>query len=229
MEIQKIFSEINTDEKIYSVLLNEEELALFSEIQKEFNNKAQKARRAKWETENQSRPSQKDIDYQLKDPRSKMEKELDQKLGIKDNPRYNKTQKEAIDAAKKKNFRSDLRWKNTAADELALGPAIRQEFRKDKAQLLKKRKQTSESIKKFEKEMLENEAKEKAERKAAEFRASIAKHEAKAAELRAKKVAGQKLIKNLKTAGKVGLGVAGAAGIGYGIKKAVDKKKKDNQ
>lgn len=57
---------------------------------------------------------------------------------------------------------------------------------------------------------------------------SIAKHRAKAAELRAKKVAGQKLVKNLKTAGKVGIGVAGAAGIGYGIKKAVDKNKKEN-
>lgn len=65
-------------------------------------------------------------------------------------------------------------------------------------------------------------------RKRAAVRWSIAKHEAKAAELRAKKVARQKLAKNLKTAGKVGIGVAGAAGIGYGIKKAVDKKKKND-
>ena len=36
MEIQRIYSEIDTDEKLYSVLMNEEELALFSEIQKEF-------------------------------------------------------------------------------------------------------------------------------------------------------------------------------------------------
>lgn len=35
MEIQKIYSEIDTDEKIYSVLMSEDELALFSEIQKE--------------------------------------------------------------------------------------------------------------------------------------------------------------------------------------------------
>ena len=68
----------------------------------------------------------------------------------------------------------------------------------------------------------------KEKKRAAESKASIAKHEAKAAELRAKKVAGQKLVKNLKTAGKVGIGVAGAAGIGYGIKKAVDKNKKEN-
>lgn len=37
MEIQKIFSEIDTDEKLYSVLLSEEELALFSEIQREYS------------------------------------------------------------------------------------------------------------------------------------------------------------------------------------------------
>lgn len=34
MKIQKIFSEVNTEEKLYSVLMTEEELALFSEIQK---------------------------------------------------------------------------------------------------------------------------------------------------------------------------------------------------
>ena len=36
MEIQKIFSEVDTNEKLYSVLMSEEELALFSAIQKEF-------------------------------------------------------------------------------------------------------------------------------------------------------------------------------------------------
>lgn len=51
MEIQKIFSEINTDEKLYSVLLSEDELALFSEIQKEFGDikKANKALKKAWE------------------------------------------------------------------------------------------------------------------------------------------------------------------------------------
>jgi len=58
-------------------------------------------------------------------------------------------------------------------------------------------------------------------RKRAAVRESIAKHEAKAAELRAKKA----MFKNLKTAGKIGLGVAGAAGLGYGIKKSIDKNK----
>lgn len=55
---------------------------------------------------------------------------------------------------------------------------------------------------------------------------SIAKHEARAAELRAKKVAGQKLVKNLKTAGKVGLGAATLVGGGVVAKKIYDKNKK---
>ena len=36
MEIQKIFSDEYDEERLYSVLMNEEELALFSELQKEF-------------------------------------------------------------------------------------------------------------------------------------------------------------------------------------------------
>ena len=42
MEIQKIFSEIDTDEKLYSVLMTEEELALFSEAIEDENNTATK-------------------------------------------------------------------------------------------------------------------------------------------------------------------------------------------
>lgn len=45
MEIQKIFTDTEGYEKLYSVILSEEELTLFSEIQKEFNSKAQKALR----------------------------------------------------------------------------------------------------------------------------------------------------------------------------------------
>ena len=42
MEIQKIFSEDNGEERLYSVLLDDTELELFSEFQKEFNSKAAK-------------------------------------------------------------------------------------------------------------------------------------------------------------------------------------------
>lgn len=68
------------------------------------------------------------------------------------------------------------------------------------------------------------EYKEKRAKKVAESRASIAKHEAKAAELRAKKA----MFKNLKTAGKVGLGAAALVGGGVVAKKIYDKKKKDD-
>ncbi len=37
MEIQKVFSDMYDEERIYSVLMSEDELALFSEIQKEFS------------------------------------------------------------------------------------------------------------------------------------------------------------------------------------------------
>ena len=49
MEIQKIFSELGGEEKLYSISLDETEMILFSEFQKEFNSKAQKALRHKVE------------------------------------------------------------------------------------------------------------------------------------------------------------------------------------
>ena len=53
MEIQKIFSNVeDPEENLYSVLMSEDELSLFSEIQKEFNSKAQKALRKAWDVKN---------------------------------------------------------------------------------------------------------------------------------------------------------------------------------
>ena len=46
MIIQKIFSDLEEEEKIYSVLLDEEELSLFSEIQKEFTGAVKRANKA---------------------------------------------------------------------------------------------------------------------------------------------------------------------------------------
>ena len=54
----------------------------------------------------------------------------------------------------------------------------------------------------------------------------------KVAEQEAKKVASEKLKKNLKTGGKIALGTAAAAGLAYGGKKAYDKyksKEKENE
>ena len=51
MEIQKVFSNIeDPEENLYSVLMSEEELSLFSEFQKEFNSKSMKALRNVWES-----------------------------------------------------------------------------------------------------------------------------------------------------------------------------------
>ena len=41
MLVEKIFSEINGEEKLYRVKMNEDEMSLFSEFQKEFNSKSQ--------------------------------------------------------------------------------------------------------------------------------------------------------------------------------------------
>ena len=50
MEIQKIFSNVeDPEENLYSIIMSEEELSLFSEFQKEFNSKAQKALRRRLE------------------------------------------------------------------------------------------------------------------------------------------------------------------------------------
>ena len=69
-------------------------------------------------------------------------------------------------------------------------------------------------------EKVEEHDREKA-KKAAESKASIAKHEAKAAELRAKKEAG----KMLKKGGKIALATGGVVAAGIGAKKLADKKK----
>ena len=46
MIIQKVFSNPEEEEMLYSVLLNEEELGLFSEIQKEFTGAVKRANKA---------------------------------------------------------------------------------------------------------------------------------------------------------------------------------------
>ena len=234
--------------KVFSVAYDENgEEKLFSVTQqKEFNSKAQKARRAKWETENQSRPSQKDIDRQLKDSRSRVEKELDKELGIKDNPRYKKTEKEAIEAAKKRNARYENKF--NGHDPLKDGASkserklamifgnhpdrpntnlYRKEGWEDFNKGLRDAPVAAERKKKLAEKADEYEKKE-AERKAkkdAESKASIAKHEAKAADLRAKNEAGEQLKKNLKKGGKIALATGGAIAAGIGAKKLIDKKK----
>ena len=119
MEIQKVFSDEYDEERYYSVLMNEEEVVLFSELQKEFGF-------------------------------------LD---GVKGFFGGNK----------------------------------------------KKIKELTEEV---------------AKQRAAASEASIARHQMIADKLRMKR--------NLKIGGKVALGVAGAAGLGYGIKKLYDRNKKKN-
>ena len=80
------------------------------------------------------------------------------------------------------------------------------------------------------KKIQEERAKRKEEKAAKEAakkasKESIAKHEAKAAELRAKKEAAEKLKGNLKKGGIGALAIGGTVAAGYGAKKLYDKKK----
>jgi len=91
-------------------------------------------------------------------------------------------------------------------------------------------KMTEEGMKKYKENLSERakplkEAKEAAKKKAEDSKVSIAKHEAKAAELRAKKDAGEQLKKNLKKGGKIALATGGVVAAGIGAKKLADKKK----
>ena len=79
------------------------------------------------------------------------------------------------------------------------------------------RNEFRDRVKKFKEEKAE------ARRKASEE--SIAKHEAKAAGLRAKKEAAEKLKGNLKKGGIGTLAIGGTVAAGYGAKKLYDKKK----
>ena len=225
MEIQKIYSEIDTEEKLFSVLLSEEELALFSEIQKEFNNKAQKARLRRLRlSEGRDTLSEMYEAINIASEKDKGIKKTSQKTGKSYESLFKKAQEKTNNLSEAAIIRN-----NRIENRLDLNTIHRDKLadKQTKAGFKSYKDKQNKEISKI-KESKRKEAEMKA-KKAAESRASIARHEAKAAELRAKKVAGQELVKNLKTAGKVGLGVAGAAGIGYGIKKAVDKKKKDNQ
>ena len=85
-------------------------------------------------------------------------------------------------------------------------------------------KTTKEGMESYKKKLMER-AKELKAQKVAD---SISHHKAQADILRAKKLAGQKLAKNLKTAGKVGLGAAALVGGGVVAKKMYDKKKKED-
>ena len=93
---------------------------------------------------------------------------------------------------------------------------------KDRVESYKLDKQVKKIKEERAKRKEEKEAKEAAKKASKE---SIAKHEAKAAELRAKKEAAEKLKGNLKKGGIGALAIGGAVAAGYGAKKLYDKKK----
>ena len=97
MEIIKVFSDIEGDERLYSVLMNEEELVLFSEIQREFTGsvkRANKASRRAWEINTGKR---------LKD----LDKIFDDGLGIGD---YNPKNEESIEDLIRRSRKGNIKY-----------------------------------------------------------------------------------------------------------------------
>jgi len=200
MEIQKIFSEIDTDEKIYSVLLNEEELALFSEIQKEFSSKAQKARRAKFDTS--------------------IAKEM---YGGTEGSTNDPNQLKRVGRAKaKQGTIRRIKTENGAGSRLSYDTGRESLSNGTKNVFLDASKGKKSALNEVRWRAIHYHANEPTNSKKFESADKLL-NKLDAIEKKAGRVA------KLKTAGKVGLGIAGAAGIGYGIKRAVDKKKKDNK
>ena len=203
--------------------------------QKEFNSKAQKARRAKFDNaqiplgynreENQSlikklhKSGKHDIDSAMaaSDKHFKRNRVKDYVGGVEANKSDLNTRK--ADLLSKKILGKD--YNSFGMIGLGAKPEtdlFKKEAAEDKAKFSKIDSKLSSN----------NIAKETTKVVDAESKAVNSTKKALNLSSSTKKVAGQKLVKNLKTAGKVGIGVAGAAGIGYGIKKAVDKNKKEN-
>ena len=191
--------------------------------QKEFNSKAQKARLRRLRLSEGRDPLSEIYEAtNIASEKDKGIKKTSQKTGKSYESLFKKAQ-EKTDLGEaaiiRNNRREDRLDSNTIYRDKLADKQTKAGFKSYKD------KQNKEIFKIKESKRKEAEMKAK---KAAESRASIAKHEAKAAELRAKKLAGQKLVKNLKTAGKIGLGAAALVGSGVVAKKIYDKRKKDD-
>lgn len=199
MEIIKIFSDTNDEERLYSTLLSEDEMRLYSEFQKEFNSKAQKALRKKIELLPGDRGS---LTQQLKIG-------TDRAINVeKTAKRSGKDYTRLLDKAKEVSLPDAA-----AIHENRLGNRL---FNVDK--LAKKTSKPGMEDYLKDREKAANIIREKkAEKSAARLKASkesISRHAEKAKEL--------KKIKNLKRGGMIAAGTIGTAGLAYGGKKLYD-------
>lgn len=204
MEIQKIFSNTeNEEENLYSVLMTEDEVVLFSEFQKEFNSKAQKALRRKFDTEvGKSFNPKSNSGVALRFGRKTLRGE-NYHSGV----HRDVTGKIVGNGADKYygNGINDLisrrgRGSRLTTNKTAVG-------RKSESQFYRATKMKPESLKAHE---MHNKAAE-----------NLVKHY--------KQLYPSKSVENLKKAGKIAAATVGTAGLIYGAKKLHDKKKKEEE
>ena len=200
MEIQKIFSNTeNEEENLYSVLMTEDEVVLFSEFQKEFNSKAQKALRRKFDTEvGKSFNPKSNSGVALRLGRKTL-----QGKNYHSGVHRDVTGKIVGNGADKYygNGINDLisrRGSRLTTNKTAVG-------RKAESQFYRATKMKPGSLEAHE---MYNKATE-----------NLAKHY--------KQLHPSKSVENLKKAGKIAAATVGTAGLIYGVKKLHDKKKKE--
>ena len=199
MEIQKIFSELGGEEKLYSVSLDETEMILFSEFQKEFNSKAQKALRKKWEIKEGLKAAQADeFGASMAKGRVNLAKGGNPILGIN---------------------------KPVSVEEMAVNMA-RDNNNKFSGDLLKYKQEDLKSARRFNPKATIKDTMKDYEWDSKVSRMKLRK-ENKEREILAKKKAAK--LKNIKNAGKIALGTAAVVGSGIVAKKIYDKKKKDKK
>ena len=199
MEITKIFSELGGEEKLYSISLDETEMILFSEFQKEFNSKAQKALRKKWEIKEGLKAAQADeFGASMAKGRVNLAKGGNPILGIN---------------------------KPVSVEEMAVNMA-RDNNNKFSGDLLKYKQEDLKSARRFNPKATIKDTMKDYEWDSKVSRMKLRK-ENKEREILAKKKAAK--LKNIKNAGKIALGTAAVVGSGIVAKKIYDKKKKDKK
>ena len=199
MEITKIFSELGGEEKLYSVSLDETEMILISEFQKEFNSKAQKALRKKWEIKEGLKAAQADeFGASMAKGRVNLAKGGNPILGIN---------------------------KPVSVEEMAVNMA-RDNNNEFSGDLLKYKQEDLKSARRFNPKATIKDTMKDYEWDSKVSRMKLRK-ENKEREILAKKKAAK--LKNIKNAGKIALGTAAVIGSGIVAKKIYDKKKKDKK
>ena len=199
MEITKIFSELGGEEKLYSVSLDETEMILFSEFQKEFNSKAQKALRKKWEIKEGLKAAQADeFGASMAKGRVNLAKGGNPILGIN---------------------------KPVSVEEMAVNMA-RDNNNEFSGDLLKYKQEDLKSARRFNPKATIKDTMKDYEWDSKVSRMKLRK-ENKEREILAKKKAAK--LKNIKNAGKIALGTAAVVGSGIVAKKIYDKNKKDKK